>query len=86
MWSLRFGVPGYPVARIYGTGRTGGVQSELDKNPERSAELLPEVDTDQGAWGCDRHLACSAVCPTGVYPAKHIVMLQKKIKKFRATY
>lgn len=56
---------------------------ELDKHPERAEELLPEVDSDEGVWGCDRHLNCSAVCPTGVYPAKHIVMLQKKIQKRR---
>ncbi len=56
---------------------------ELDKNPERLEELLPRVDSDRGAWGCDRHLECSRVCPTGVYPAKHIAMLQKKIKKAR---
>ncbi|POR05350.1 hypothetical protein AU468_01330 [Alkalispirochaeta sphaeroplastigenens] len=54
---------------------------EVTKHPERSGELLPRVDSDRGVWGCDRHLACSQVCPTGVYPAKHIVQLQKKIKK-----
>lgn len=54
---------------------------ELDKNPERRAELLPQIDGDQGAWGCDRHLECSRVCPTGVYPAKQIAQLQRKIRK-----
>lgn len=75
-----------PVISLRGFMGPAGLAAynrELDKHPERSAELLPQVDTDQGAWGCDRHLACSAVCPTGVYPAKHIVMLQKKIKKYR---
>lgn len=56
---------------------------EIDKNPARAAELLPQVDSDEGVWGCDRHLACSTVCPTGVYPAKHIAMLRKKIEKRR---
>ena len=56
---------------------------EIDKRPERADQLLPEVDSDEGVWGCDRHLNCSAVCPTGVYPAKHIAMLQKKIQKRR---
>ncbi|MCG8481584.1 MAG: 2Fe-2S iron-sulfur cluster-binding protein [Spirochaetales bacterium] len=56
---------------------------EIEKRPERAKELLPIVDTEEGVWGCDRHLACSAVCPTGVYPAKHIAVLQRKIKKER---
>lgn len=57
---------------------------EIEKNPDRAGELLSEIDTERGVWGCDRHLECSRVCPTGVYPAKHIVQLQKKIRKARA--
>ena len=53
---------------------------ELDKNPSRSAELIPHVDHAEGVWGCDRHLLCSRVCPTGVYPGKQIAMLQRKVK------
>ncbi len=56
---------------------------EIENRPDRAKELLPQVDTEEGVWGCDRHLACSAVCPTGVYPAKHIAVLQRKIKKER---
>ncbi len=56
---------------------------ELEKNPHRADELLPEVAGADGASRCDRHLSCSAVCPTGVYPAKHIVQLQKKIKQWQ---
>lgn len=54
---------------------------ELEKHPEREAELLPEIDTPDGVWACDRALRCSAVCPLGVYPAKHIAILQRKIRK-----
>jgi succinate dehydrogenase / fumarate reductase iron-sulfur subunit len=75
--------PVIPLRGFMGPAGIAAYNRELDKHPERSAELLPQVDTDRGAWGCDRHLACSAVCPTGVYPARHIVMLQKKIKKYR---
>lgn len=56
---------------------------EIEKHGDRAEELLREVDSDRGVWGCDRHLECSRVCPTGVYPAKHIAMLQKKIRKAR---
>ena len=73
--------PVIEIRQFMGPAGLAAYNRELDKNPERSAELLPQVDTEQGAWGCDRHLACSAVCPTGVYPAKHIAMLQKKINR-----
>lgn len=53
----------------------------IARNPEREKELLAEVDGADGAPGCDRHLNCSAVCPTGVYPAKEIVVLRKRIEK-----
>jgi len=77
-----------PVVQIRGFMGPAGLSAynrELDKRPERTAELLPQIDSDTGAWGCDRHLACSAVCPTGVYPAKQIAMLQRKIRKERDT-
>lgn len=54
---------------------------EIEKNPDRTEELLAEVDSQRGAAGCDRHLECSRVCPTGVYPAKHIAQLTKKLKR-----
>jgi succinate dehydrogenase/fumarate reductase iron-sulfur protein len=75
--------PVIPLRGFMGPAALAAYNREIDKRPERTEELLPEVDTDKGAWGCDRHLACSAVCPTGVYPAKHIAMLQRKIKKVR---
>lgn len=75
--------PVIPLRGFMGPAALAAYNREIDKRPERTNELLPEVDTDEGAWGCDRHLACSAVCPTGVYPAKHIAMLQRKIEKKR---
>ena len=54
---------------------------EIINRPERRAELLEAVNTDRGAWPCARALNCSSVCPTGVYPAKHIAELRKKIEQ-----
>ena len=51
---------------------------ELEKHPEREPELLPQVDTPEGIWGCERALACSAACPLGVAPARHIANLRRK--------
>jgi succinate dehydrogenase / fumarate reductase iron-sulfur subunit len=56
---------------------------ELEKHPRRRDEVLDTVDVDRGVWSCARHLKCSAVCPTGVYPAKHIALLQRAAKKRR---
>ena len=50
---------------------------ERAKSPGRREEVLDAVDTDRGIWACQRHLLCSAVCPTGVYPAKHIALLRR---------
>ena len=73
--------PVIPLRGFMGPAVLAAYNREIDKRPERCDELLPRVDTMEGAWGCDRHLACSAVCPTGVYPARHIAMLQRKLKK-----
>ncbi|TVQ26456.1 MAG: hypothetical protein EA382_05480, partial [Spirochaetaceae bacterium] len=52
---------------------------ELEKHPEREAELLAEIDGPDGVSGCDRALNCSAACPLGVYPAKHIAVLTRRV-------
>ncbi|MFW5737376.1 MAG: succinate dehydrogenase/fumarate reductase iron-sulfur subunit [Spirochaetota bacterium] len=67
--------------RFMGPAALAAYGRELEKHPEREAELLPQIDRDEGVWGCDRALKCSQVCPLGVYPAKHIAVLQRKIDK-----
>lgn len=74
-----------PVQRPFkGPAALAAYGRELEKNPDRADELLPEIDTPDGVWGCDRALACSQVCPLGVYPAKHIAVLQRTIEKRRS--
>jgi len=69
-----------PVQRSFmGPAALAAYGRELEKHPEREAELLPQVDSPRGVWGCDRALKCSQVCPLGVYPAKHIAVLQRKL-------
>ena len=67
--------------RFMGPAALAAYGRELEKNPEREAELLPQIDRDEGVWGCDRALRCSQACPLGVYPAKHIAVLQRRIDK-----
>ena len=41
--------------------------------------LLQLADKPDGQRHCERALACSRVCPTQVYPARHIADLRKKL-------
>lgn len=43
----------------------------------KSGEILALTGRDGGEPRCRRHLSCSRVCPTGVYPARHIAELRK---------
>jgi succinate dehydrogenase / fumarate reductase iron-sulfur subunit len=71
------GAPGRPFK---GPAALAAYGRELEKNPERAQELLTEVDTPSGVWGCDRALQCSMVCPMEVFPARHIAVLQRKAR------
>ena len=69
-----------PVQRPFiGPAALAAYNRELEKHPDRESELLPLIDRPDGVWGCDRALRCSQVCPLGVYPAKHIAILQRRI-------
>jgi len=70
-----------PVTRRFmGPAALAAYRREIINRPERRDELLAEVDQEHGAWACDRALNCSRVCPTGVYPAKHIALLQRELE------
>lgn len=53
------------------------VSNELKKSPHRSEGLLDIAGSGRGERLCERALNCSRVCPTGVYPARHIADLRK---------
>jgi succinate dehydrogenase / fumarate reductase iron-sulfur subunit len=57
------------------------LKNQLAKNPDRRSILLERAADDHGANRCRRHLACSRVCPSEVYPARHIADLQRAIGK-----
>lgn len=50
--------------------------------PERAAQMLERAAQPDGVGPCERHLACSKVCPTGVYPARHIAELRRAIDEW----
>ena len=66
--------------RFKGPAALAAYNRELEKRPERAEELLAEVGGEDGVFGCDRALRCSQVCPLGVYPAKHIALLKRKVE------
>ncbi len=57
------------------------VNCELRKSPGKSKDLLALVGSKRGQHLCQRALNCSRVCPTSVYPARHIADLRKRMEK-----
>jgi len=50
---------------------------EKQKNPEIIEDLKRIAFSKEGVDACEKHFACSKVCPTKVSPAKHINDLRK---------
>lgn len=72
-------VPG-GVDAFVGPAALAAVHREMTKSPDRKDKLLKQADGPRGQRRCQRALACSRVCPTGVYPAKHIIDLRNRLK------
>ena len=52
-----------------------------DSRDQRGKKRLFDVDTIDGAWGCEFSGSCSKACPKGVDPAAAIQMLKGDIMK-----
>lgn len=50
-----------------------------ERGEARADELLDSAGAPDGAPACERHLACSRVCPQAVYPGKHIQLLKNAL-------
>ena len=57
------------------------INCERQKSPQNEKVLLSLAGSERGERLCDRALNCSRVCPTGVYPARHIADLRRILKK-----
>ena len=70
-----------PVAdgAFIGPAALAAVRREAINRPERAAEMRAMAAAPDGVAACERHLACSRVCPRAVYPAKHIELLRREI-------
>ena len=56
------------------------INNEIRNRPESREQMLKMAAESRGASMCRRHLSCSRVCPSKVYPARHIADLQRAIK------
>jgi succinate dehydrogenase / fumarate reductase iron-sulfur subunit len=78
-----------PVARnnkrFLGPAVLSAMNQEMKKNPSTENDLLALAAAPDGEALCQRALACSRVCPTGVYPARHINELRKQRKRTQKT-
>jgi succinate dehydrogenase / fumarate reductase iron-sulfur subunit len=62
-----------------GPAALAALNNQLAKDPRRRSNLLKRAAAPRGANRCRRHLSCSRVCPSKVYPARHIADLLRAI-------
>jgi len=62
-----------------GPAALAAIHNEIRNRPTSKQSLLRIANDSRGAFKCQRHLVCSRVCPTRVYPARHIADLQRAI-------
>jgi succinate dehydrogenase / fumarate reductase iron-sulfur subunit len=62
-----------------GPASLAAVNNEIRNRPAQREKLLEKAADPRGAIMCRRHLACSRVCPSKVYPARHIADLLRGI-------
>jgi succinate dehydrogenase / fumarate reductase iron-sulfur subunit len=67
--------------RFLGPAVLAAVNNELKKSQQKSAALLSLAGSKHGERMCERAVNCSRVCPTKVYPAKHISDLRRLLRK-----
>ena len=66
-------------ARFMGPAVLSAMHIELKKYPPKEKELISLAGNERGVRLCERALKCSRVCPTGVYPARHIADLKGQL-------
>ncbi|MBN1532297.1 MAG: succinate dehydrogenase/fumarate reductase iron-sulfur subunit [Spirochaetes bacterium] len=64
-----------------GPAALAALNRELQKTEEPATlPLLEQAGSERGERLCNRTLACSRVCPTAVYPARHILDLRTRLR------
>ncbi len=62
-----------------GPAALAAVSREISKNKDQTAPLLDLAGSEQGVWQCHSAYECSAVCPSEVNPAGHIMALRRRL-------
>ena len=62
-----------------GPAALAAIHNEMLKSPAQKTPLLALADGERGQRLCRRALNCSRVCPTAVYPARHIADLRRMV-------
>jgi len=65
--------------KFMGPAVLAALHNEMRNRPAIKTSLLRMAKAPKGAAKCQRHLVCSRICPSQVYPARHIADLQRKI-------
>ena len=66
-----------------GPAALAALNCELKKTPQAAKDLLAVAGSKRGEHLCERALNCSRVCPTGVYPARHIADLRRLVGNYK---
>ena len=72
-------------AAFIGPAVLAAINCELKKAPRQAQELIAIARSNRGEHLCERHLNCSRVCPTDVYPARHIADLRRLLENVKKT-
>jgi len=62
-----------------GPAPLAAIHNEMLKSPAEKTALLALAGGERGQRLCRRALNCSRVCPTSVYPARHIADLRRMV-------
>jgi succinate dehydrogenase / fumarate reductase, iron-sulfur subunit len=63
-----------------GPAALAAINAQRLKHPAEEPDLLAVAATERGERRCERALLCSRVCPTGVFPARHIMDLRRRLR------
>jgi succinate dehydrogenase / fumarate reductase iron-sulfur subunit len=69
-----------PVEDFLGPAVLAGLNRERLNCQHLNRQDLELAAGERGVWKCQRALECSRVCPTAVYPARHIQELRNLLK------
>lgn len=62
-----------------GPAALAAINRELSKNKRPAIPLLELAGSERGIWQCHSAFECSAVCPSDVNPAGHIMELRRRL-------